>query len=54
MGDLRHREVQRNDMGENAIEKSQLCSNWWTELGVTLHNFQVMLEYVFMIFFYYM
>lgn len=38
-------------MGENAIEKSQLCSNQWTELGVTLHNFQVMLEYVFMIFF---
>ena len=37
-------------MEENAIEKSQLCSNWWTELGVTLHNFQVMLEYVFMIF----
>lgn len=51
VGDLRHREVQRNDMGENAIAKSQLCSNWWTELGVTLHNFQVMLEYVFMIFF---
>ena len=45
MGDLRHRQVQRKDMGENTIEKSQLCSNWWTG-----HNFQVMLECVFMIF----
>lgn len=38
-------------MGGNAIEKNQLCSNRWTGICVTFQNFQVMLPYLFMIFF---